>query len=127
MEKMANFIECIERAFNVIEDNSQMASILETMSVGPTRDKSLKNTQSWATNCLIRIYHAHSSIKEAVKQPEFIQKVKIDVGTNWTQNNGGDGIEWRIEDSGYLSCIDLSKKENNVEMNGSLTEKMTKK
>jgi len=34
---------------------------------------------------------------------------------DWISANNEGGIEWRVEDSGYLTCIDLTKKEN-VEM-----------
>jgi len=72
MEKVAGFLSCIEEAFSVGDDKSQLASTLETLIVGPTREKALKNTQSWATNCLIRLYHAQSTINEEVKLPEFV-------------------------------------------------------
>ena len=110
MEVVASFLNCVEDSFEKGGDQSQIATILESLIVGPARDKQLKNTKSWATNCLIRLYHSHQSLKEELKQPEFVQQVKAKESVQkWLQEYGAE--KWRVEDSGYLTCVDMTPNE----------------
>ncbi len=76
MDMVSSFLSCVEASFNIEDSASQIASILETLITGEPRDKKLKKTQSWSSNCLIRLYHSHASLKEGLNMPEFVAQVK---------------------------------------------------
>ena len=43
---------------------SGIGAVVESQLVGKPRDKELKGTKSWSTNCLIRLYHSSNSLKK---------------------------------------------------------------
>ena len=59
MDKVAGFLNIVEQGLGIGDDNTQIASILEGLLLSPPRDKNLKNTMSWSTNALIKLYHSH--------------------------------------------------------------------
>ena len=84
---------------------SVIDAVVESQLVGKPRDKELKGTKSWSTNCLIRLYHSRSSLKKETKLPDFLVLLKQseDVTKALALVNA------RIEDSGYLTFIDMEK------------------
>ena len=117
MDQVAGFLTAVEEAFSISEDDSQTASVLESLIVSPARDKALKQTKSWSTNCLIRLYHSHSSLKQekgVTTLQMFVQQVReSELVQKWMQEAGNAAPEtsWRIEDSGYLTHVNMEKTE----------------
>ena len=64
MDKVAAFLTCVEDAFGLASDDSKVAAILETLIVSKPRSKELRATKSWSTNCLIRLFHSHASLRD---------------------------------------------------------------
>ena len=120
MGQVAGFLTAVEGAFSISEDDSQTASVLESLIVSPARDKALKQTKSWSTNCLIRLYHSHSSLKQdkgVTTLPMFIKQVReSQLVQNWMQeaSTAAPEISWRIEDSGYLTHINMKKTDQSM-------------
>lgn len=75
MDHVASFLNIVEEVHS-LTDKSEIAAILESLIVSKPRDKKLKNTKSWSTNCLIRLYHCHESLKTASNQPQFVTGIK---------------------------------------------------
>ena len=111
MDQVAGFLNCVEEALGV-SNESQISAILESLLVSPARDKALKQTKSWSSNCLIRLFHCHASFKASGKKlPELISEIKsLEPVQTWLgqENNSG----WRIEASGYVTCVDMTPSEN---------------
>ena len=112
MDQVAGFLNCIEEALG-LSNESQIASILENLNIGPARGKELQNTKSWSTNCLIRLFHSHASLKASgKKQPEFVAEVQGHEAVQaWLSQECNTG--WRIEPSGFITCVDMTPGENN--------------
>ena len=73
MEKIMHFLGLVEEQLE-LGGNSQIAHILETLKVGPCRDRKLQGTLSWSSNCLLRLFYCHQ-LKS--KLPEFVSVVKL--------------------------------------------------
>ena len=101
-EQVLSILTAVEKIFKVQEVDSKAATVIESQLVSKPRDKKLKETKSWCTNGLIRLYHSHQSIKEAKKMPEFIKSLKENTDLKKALS------EARIEDSGYITFIDMT-------------------
>ena len=80
--------------------------IVKSSIITKPKDKKLKETKSWSTNLLIRIFY---KIKEALKQErkewnikEFIEGLKKEEQLFLNQN-------LKLEDSGYLTFLSSEK------------------
>ena len=60
MEMVADFLNKAEECLK-LTDNSQIATVLESLIMSQPRDKLLKNTKSWSTNAILKLYHCHRS------------------------------------------------------------------
>ena len=79
--------------------------------MSPPRDKKLKNTMSWSTNALIKLYHSHAQLKQQKPFPQFIEEVKANEAVQKWQAQGVEQNEvWRIERSGYVTYLDNTAK-----------------
>ena len=103
-EKVTNILAEVEKVFGV-DGESKVAAVMESHIVNKPRDKQLKGTKSWSTNCLIRLYYSHSKLKESKKMPDFIKEIKQSQEMQATTND----VSMRIENSGYLTFVDMDK------------------
>ena len=108
-ETIAQIIACVEAEFD-LSDESQLSTVLENVILSDARDKELKNTKSWSTNCLIKLYHCHPKLKESKTFPDFIATV---TASEPVQKSLAES-HCRIEKSGYLTRVDTTKIDLNM-------------
>ena len=70
-DAIVSILKQVELNFDEVQ-SSIIDGVVESQLVGKPRDKALKGTKSWSTNCLIRFYHSSDQLKSKVKFPEYL-------------------------------------------------------
>ena len=89
----------------------KLSELVDTAIISKSKDKALASTQTWCANLLIKLFFL---LKASSLLPEGLPNVKAMVELIKTKhqelkNVAQVGEEVRIEDSGYLTFVNLAK------------------
>ena len=89
----------------------KLSELVDTAIISKSKDKALASTQTWCANLLIKLFFL---LKASSLLPEGLPNVKAMVELIKTKhqelkNLAQVGEEVRIEDSGYLTFVNLAK------------------
>ena len=89
----------------------KLCELVDTAIISKSKDKVLASTQTWCANLLIKVFF---HLKASSLLPEGLPNLKAMVELLKTKHQelkklAQDGEEVRIEDSGYLTFVNLAK------------------
>ena len=113
LDKVSEMIDHLQKALNIpaninLKENFIGENkLLNGLMIADAKDKQLKNTLSWSINLPIRVYFQIKNVEglDKIKTPkDFTQHLKDNKVFEDDENV-------KLEDSGYVTVINMTKKE----------------